>query len=183
MGRTLPNAVPVAERSVDPTLADSHRKLELDGLRGIAVLLVVYHHWMPLTLNISGDSVAGRLGALSWSGVDLFFVLSGFLIGGILLDHKNSPSYFKTFYIRRVCRILPLYILCLALFYMTKSSGWLWNSPLPWYSYATFTQNFWTAFRGNSAEALWLVPTWSLAVEEQFYLTLPLLLCLTDSKK
>jgi peptidoglycan/LPS O-acetylase OafA/YrhL len=151
------------------------RRPELDGLRGVAVLLIVYHHWTPLTFDIHPDSVIGRLTALSWSGVDLFFVLSGFLIGGILLDNRKSASYFKTFYVRRACRILPLYLLSLSLFYLTRSNGWLWDSALPWYAYFTFTQNIWTVFTPQAA-ALWLVPTWSLAVEEQFYLTLPLLL-------
>jgi peptidoglycan/LPS O-acetylase OafA/YrhL len=162
-------------------MADQRRP-ELDGLRGVAVLLVVYHHWTPLTLDIRPNGVIGRLTALSWSGVDLFFVLSGFLIGGILLDNRTSESYFSTFYVRRACRILPLYLLSLSLFYLTRSNGWLWDSALPWYSYFTFTQNVWMVFRPEAA-ALWLVPTWSLAVEEQFYLTLPLLVRSVDARK
>ena len=86
---------------------------ELDGVRGIAILLVViWHYWIALVIN---DPLSGLYGAvvkslyLTWSGVDLFFVLSGFLIGGILLDNREAPGYFKAFYARRVCRIFPLY--------------------------------------------------------------------------
>ena len=70
----------------------SRRYPELDGLRGIAILLVVAWHY--------------NLGPFL-SGVDLFFVLSGFLLGGILLDKKEAPNYFKAFYARRICRIFP----------------------------------------------------------------------------
>jgi peptidoglycan/LPS O-acetylase OafA/YrhL len=153
----------------------------LDGLRGIAILLVLLYHglfqlhssWSPLSRLL----LAGRL---TWSGVDLFFVLSGFLIGGILLDAKISHSYFRTFYLRRAYRILPLYILALALFsirFVTslRSTAFLWNfspSSIPWMSYVTFTQNIWMALVGNLGVGAMAV-TWSLAVEEQFYLTAP----------
>ena len=120
------------------------------------------------------------IGRLTWSGVDLFFVLSGFLIGGILLDAKSSPRYFKTFYLRRAYRILPLYAVVLTAFsfrYITGlGSGGLLegfsHSPIPWAAYATFTQNIWMAVLGTFG----LTPisaTWSLAVEEQFYITVP----------
>jgi peptidoglycan/LPS O-acetylase OafA/YrhL len=82
----------------------------LDGLRGIAILLVLLYHGL---FSIHFESMPlvrlTPLGKLSGSGVDLFFVLSGFLIGGILLDVKDSPHYFKTFYVRRAYRILQLY--------------------------------------------------------------------------
>ena len=122
-------------------------------------------------------------GKLTWSGVDLFFVLSGFLIGGILLDVKESPRYFKTFYVRRAYRILPLYAVLLAIFslrFLTLkgSAGPLGNfsySPIPWVSYVTFTQNIWMGLRGTLGAGA-MAATWSLAVEEQFYLTIPLMI-------
>jgi peptidoglycan/LPS O-acetylase OafA/YrhL len=84
---------------------------ELDGIRGLAILLVIFWHYVSapgaLMPNDTLGGILFRVGALTWSGVDLFFVLSGFLIGGILIDAKASPSYFKTFYVRRTFRILP----------------------------------------------------------------------------
>jgi peptidoglycan/LPS O-acetylase OafA/YrhL len=114
-----------------------------------------------------------------WSGVDLFFVLSGFLIGGILLDHRMCSNYFQVFYIRRICRILPLYFSLLFLYLMlsrhsSPSYAWLFADPLPIWSYLTFTQNYLVS--GFDQGGHWLGITWSLAVEEQFYLGLPLLI-------
>jgi peptidoglycan/LPS O-acetylase OafA/YrhL len=119
------------------------------------------------------------------SGVDLFFVLSGFLLGGILLDKAEAPNYFKAFYARRFCRILPLYFLCLLVFLILlpvtlgwlsgDSFGMLLGDPLPLWSYVTFTHNFAMAQLGGWG-TLWLAHTWSLAVEEQFYLILPFLI-------
>jgi peptidoglycan/LPS O-acetylase OafA/YrhL len=124
------------------------------------------------------------LGRLTWSGVDLFFVLSGFLIGGILLDARGAKNYFQVFYTRRFFRIVPIYFaLLLFLPDLTAigawtnhgSFSWFFGSLTPWYAYWTFTQNFWMAHAGSfGGYGLWV--TWSLAVEEQFYLTLPFLL-------
>jgi peptidoglycan/LPS O-acetylase OafA/YrhL len=159
---------------------------ELDGVRGIAILFVViWHFWIALVIN---DPLTGVSGAvvrclyLTWSGVDLFFVLSGFLIGGILLDNREAPGYFKAFYARRVCRIFPLYFLCLAVFaaiYLAamplgRNPGldWLLARPMPAWSYLTFTHNLVMAARGDLG-CHFLSITWSLGVEEQFYLVLP----------
>ena len=148
----------------------SPRYPELDGLRGIAILMVVAYHY----------NLAPFL-----SGVDLFFVLSGFLLGGILLDKEETPNYFKAFYARRFCRILPLYFLCLLVFLilLPVTLGWLsgdsfemlLGDPLPLWSYFTFTHNFAMTQLGGWG-TLWLGHTWSLAVEEQFYLVLPFLI-------
>lgn len=101
--------------------------------------------------------------------MDLFFVLSGFLIGGILVDAVDSASYFSTFYIRRAYRILPLYAVLLLLT-VTLERNYSW---LP--RYVFFLQNFWMAQAGSFGLPL-IAVTWSLAVEEQFYLTLPLVI-------
>src|SRR5947209_2843236 len=75
----------------------------LDGIRGLAILLVMFHHFSFV------DDRYRQAGRLGWIGVDLFFVLSGFLITGILYDTKHDPHYFRSFYVRRALRILPLY--------------------------------------------------------------------------
>lgn len=116
--------VPVtgASRTWPMTQSLSHIKPiripELDGLRGLAILLVISVHYfynpdanMPVALHFLQGFFC-----LGWTGVDLFFVLSGFLIGGILLEVRASPNYFKTFYIRRFFRIVPLYYLWLFCF-------------------------------------------------------------------
>ncbi len=164
------------------------RTPQLDGIRGIAILLVLIWHyiWGQIVVVAEPTSVLAysiRIFRLTWSGVDLFFVLSGFLIVGLLLDHRNSTNYFRVFYLRRICRIFPLYFLVLALFILFASTGpfsssplqGLFGDPLPLWSYATFTQNILMGDRGDFGP-LWLGITWSLAVEEQFYLLVPLLI-------
>jgi peptidoglycan/LPS O-acetylase OafA/YrhL len=156
---------------------------QLDGLRGVAILSVLVWHFVGSGVAVTPGTTASYLRAafrLSWTGVDLFFVLSGFLIGGILLDARDSRRYFRTFYVRRFCRILPLYWLLLAAFaaalWLHASHGWFEGSPAvdhpaPWWAYLTFTQNFYYA--AGHFESNLLALSWSLAVEEQFYLTLP----------
>ncbi len=158
---------------------------ELDGVRGLAILLVIAWHYagVPLLhLPHPLAQLAGRSLRLTWSGVDLFFVLSGFLIGGILLDRREAPRYFQAFYARRFCRILPLYFLYLGAFFLLLAAapaftaspalGPFFRDPLPAWSYATFTQNLVMA-RERTFGPMGLGITWSLAVEEQFYLVLP----------
>jgi Predicted acyltransferases len=161
---------------------------QLDGVRGIAILLVLIWHYFPCQIVFRPHSIVwycSRAFSLTWSGVDLFFVLSGFLIAGVLLDHRDTSNYFRVFYLRRVCRIFPLYFLLLSLFVClgatrmstSPSFEWLFHNPLPILSYATFTQNIFMGARGDFG-AMWLGVTWSLAVEEQFYLVVPLLIYL-----
>lgn len=156
----------------------------LDGLRGIAILLVLMRHTVfGMATNSRFLSPLIAAGRLSWSGVDLFFVLSGFLIGGILLDERESPRYFSTFYLRRFHRIFPLYGVIVVIFLSRHVlSSWLPGPlgevtplPIPWLAYVSLTQNFWMAHIGWYGP-LALSVTWSLAVEEQFYLTIPFLI-------
>ena len=164
---------------VTPDLPE--RIKELDGLRGIAILLVLLCHSTfelhPSSTVLSYLTSAGRL---SWSGVDLFFVLSGFLIGGILLDARHSSRYYSTFYIRRAFRILPLYAVLLFLFlfrFVRPGIGGLGAfsaNQIPWFAYVIFGQNLWMAGLGTFGVGT-MAATWSLAVEEQFYLTAPLI--------
>lgn len=158
---------------------------QLDGIRGIAILLVIIWHYIPCQYadRTSPFGWLCRCLSLTWCGVDLFFVLSGFLIAGILLDEQKSSHYFKVFYIRRICRIFPLYFSILILFIIAQQFAfsqkqefyWLFKDPFPYWSYATFTQNFWMAAKDTFGPH-WLGMTWSLAVEEHFYLFLPLMI-------
>ena len=157
------------------------RCAQLDGVRGVALAMVLVWHCFCCQVDAESPVIVGsvsRAFSLGWSGVDLFFVLSGFLIAGILLDHQKTSNYFRVFYLRRTCRIFPLYFLLLGAFvclYRTPlaasdSFRWLFENPHPIRSYATFTQNIFMATRGSFGPH-WLGITWSLAVEEQ--LTLP----------
>ena len=109
------------------------RILELDGLRGVAILTVVSLHylWARIPLPSSGLwRYVVRVGLTGWAGVDLFFVLSGFLIGGIVLNARQSGRYYSTFYARRICRIFPLYFAVLAITAIAALAGPDWMRPL-----------------------------------------------------
>lgn len=146
---------------------------QLDGVRGIAVLLVLLHNTDVPSLHlwlISGNG---------WMGVDLFFVLSGFLITGILVDTKQSEGFFRNFYARRCLRIWPLYYSLLLFMFVIVPLLRPSEAPIvfaarssPWWSYPFFLQNFLVPIP-TAATGL-LAVTWSLAVEEQFYLVWPL---------
>jgi peptidoglycan/LPS O-acetylase OafA/YrhL len=157
----------------------------LDSVRGIAIILVLIWHYLPRT-NAAPDWLLNST-VMFWSGVDLFFVLSGFLIGGILLQNVNAKNYYSTFYIRRAARIIPLYLLIFFILvivinwaptFIEKTS----RSHLPLWSYLTFTQNFLYAIKERFNDP-WLDVTWSLAVEEQFYIALSLLARNLSKKK
>jgi peptidoglycan/LPS O-acetylase OafA/YrhL len=149
------------------------RMPQLDGVRGLAILLVVCWHY--LLGGVPPQGGVRQALTLSWAGVDLFFVLSGFLIGGILLDRGTSGEALRIFFVRRFFRIIPLYVIVLLAGFVLGASGF---APIIWY--ATFTQNVWMAVHniwGN-----YFCVTWSLAVEEYFYLILPLALVFLPRK-
>jgi peptidoglycan/LPS O-acetylase OafA/YrhL len=171
------------------------RILQLDGLRGGAILLVLIWHYIAVDAQPVRRSLAARalfFLRLDWSGVDLFFVLSGFLIGGILLDVRDSPTYFKAFYARRFFRIIPVYAVVCVLFAAASAAGaerwwgtggaFLFSHPPPWYAFVFFLQNIFVAVRGTF-DPLVVGVMWSLAIEEQFYLTLPLLVRLLPRER
>ena len=156
----------------------------LDGVRGLAILLVMFHHFTiipPLSAVERGLADVALLGRY---GVDLFFVLSGFLITGILIDSRHDPHYFKTFYIRRVLRIFPLYYAVVAFTFLVVPPAtpflpteaaetvrtYLPQDEWPWH--VAFLSNVLTAVRDRFTNGL-LAPTWSLAIEEHFYLVWP----------
>jgi peptidoglycan/LPS O-acetylase OafA/YrhL len=154
---------------------NKERLPELDGLRGVAILAVVVAHYFGEVSHGVPALTAG------WLGVELFFVLSGFLIGGILMDNRNSPNLFSTFYVRRAFRIVPIYYVVLTVVLLVSASlrvahGWVPATMAP-ALYFTYVQNIAMAASGT-IDGFWLLPTWTLAVEEQFYLLLPLLIYL-----
>jgi peptidoglycan/LPS O-acetylase OafA/YrhL len=114
----------------------------LDAVRGLAILQVLTWHYLVPSLNHHGSALSLLVSAslnLAWTGVDLFFVLSGFLIGGILMDNRDAPNMFAVFYARRILRIVPLYLLIIAVFQVFGGPDFLWP-------YLTFTQNMvWAA--------------------------------------
>jgi peptidoglycan/LPS O-acetylase OafA/YrhL len=165
---------------------------ELDGLRGAAILSVMCFHYFEAFTGQQHSPLAyfHPLIAMGWTGVDLFFVLSGFLIGGVLLDARSSSSYFKTFYIRRFYRIIPVYYAWICSFFVlitiagistSRAEVVVWPHHPPIYVYLLFLQNM-RGIHYAGVSAAWLAVTWSLAVEEQFYLVTPLLVRLLSTR-
>ena len=152
---------------------------ELDGIRSIAIFLVIFFHCRIVAAPQGPlQKIYYSFAETGWIGVDLFFVLSGFLITGILLDTFTQKQYFRSFYIRRILRIFPLYYAILILFTALNLSGLLpsfgQKSIIAQTSYWFYLQNW--------ISLLALSPTktishfWSLAIEEQFYLLWPALI-------
>jgi peptidoglycan/LPS O-acetylase OafA/YrhL len=150
-------------------------------VRGLAILMVMAVHFVgdaPASDSLQRVVVKGAsYGVL---GVDLFFVLSGFLITGLLLEAKGQPHYFRNFYARRTLRIFPLYYVVLAVLFLVlpalvtpspllevarRHQAWLW----------TYTTNFYIAYTSSWASLTYVSHFWSLAIEEHFYLLWPLL--------
>lgn len=144
--------------------AHSTRIAALDGMRGIAILMVLLHH-----VRIAWPHLLGPLesvGWFGWTGVDIFFALSGFLITSILLDSKSTLSSLRVFYLKRAFRIWPLYLVLLTA--VTLLSVFL-RQDLPSIRYLLMVQNFSPEMHAG------LKHTWSLCIEEQYYLVWPLL--------
>ncbi len=143
------------------------RDRQLDGLRAVAVTMVLYAHFFA-----ADGSHWGHL------GVRLFFVLSGFLITRLLLDARRADRYkpstaLKSFYARRALRIFPPYFAMLGFIWIVNLEGA--RSNVPWH--ALYLSNFWYALRGEWDPWI-LCHTWSLSIEEQFYIIWPLVILL-----
>jgi peptidoglycan/LPS O-acetylase OafA/YrhL len=150
---------------------------QIDGLRGIAVILVLVGHAASFVEALPD---AKMLEYVRFT-VDVFFVLSGFLITGILLDSKGAPHYFRNFYVRRSLRVWPLYYLVLFLVFVV--------APLFRPAMRQTVANIWPAFVFYVQNIIYhdiypfgLGATWSLAIEEQFYLTWPVLVFLLKNQ-
>jgi peptidoglycan/LPS O-acetylase OafA/YrhL len=165
-----------------PTPAPSKVHLPaLDGVRAIAILMVIVYHSLNGLPGMTGmQRLALLLTNQGWLGVDLFFVLSGFLITGILIDARDSTHALRNFYARRVLRIVPVYVVFL-LFSLwvaaaigtssADEAAQLHQTQLWYWSYSL---NILIALRTWSAITFPTGHLWSLAVEEQFYLLWPL---------
>lgn len=146
---------------------------ELDGVRGLAVLMILIYHFggfFPLSLVANAG----------WVGVDLFFVLSGFLITGILLDTKHQQNFFKNFFARRALRILPLYYMVLCVSFIVLGVIFKHKDFTPYLSsqiyFWAYIPNILFAFHGWVEGSQILNHLWSLAIEEQFYLFWPFII-------
>ena len=159
----------------------------LDGVRGLAVVLVLLEHLFVRNPNPAGSwpvRFVALLFSSGWVGVDLFFVLSGFLITGILYDTQRGPRFFRNFYARRALRIFPLYYaLLFVLIAVSTAQGYHWylKGTL---LYLTYLHTLWIGGVGYTT-APWvnINHLWSLAVEEQFYLVWPLLVFLLKTRR
>jgi peptidoglycan/LPS O-acetylase OafA/YrhL len=175
MDRTPPV---VSLRSGDPQNPGGFTHVPaLDGVRGLAILLVLFFHlfWSNPVTGSRLFNLLNEIRASSYIGVNLFFVLSGFLITGILLDTLHVPHFFKTFYARRALRIFPLYYgFLILLLLLSLPLHFIWSG---WqYYFLTYTANL-AVWRGQPLN-LWYFNIdhfWSLQVEEQFYLIWPFL--------
>jgi peptidoglycan/LPS O-acetylase OafA/YrhL len=174
----------LSETATQTSAPREARDPRLDGLRGLAILLVMLYHTTHYGLARSvADRALTILPSVGWSGVDLFFVLSGFLITGILLGVKDSKAYYRSFYARRVLRIFPIYYATLAFFFLVvprlplfEPVDFFWNpgsnrEPIWYWLYLSNVQAALTgAWQHQTLDI-----TWSLAIEAHFYLVWPLL--------
>lgn len=147
----------------------------LEGMRGVAISLVVLYHCFSFT----------GLFRFGWIGVDMFFVLSGFLITRILLNTVNAPNYLQNFYVRRILRIFPLYYAVLVILFFVLPV--LVNAPYNFLYYLSNQHYFWLYIQNwllivNPGDKL-LNHFWSLALEEQYYLVWPLIVLFIKDKK
>lgn len=163
-------------------VSSAPRLAELDGLRGIAVGMVLIWHFVGAPFT-SRDSFLLKavhdVTILGRTGVDLFFVLSGFLIIGIILDRQQPAIRFLGhFYLRRVLRIVPSYLVLVFLFWAAVYAGArdaVFNADTPLWCHLTFTQNIWMATHEQWGPG-GISVTWSVAIEEQFYLVFPFII-------
>src|ERR1700757_4729841 len=153
--------------AIDPRFQNRERQPGLDLLRALAIVVVVVYH-----AALFGFKLPGRVDRFGWIGVDLFFVLSGYLIGGQLLAPlaRGQRINLGRFFARRVLRIMPAYFAVLAIYFLVPSWREYSEMSQPLWKFLLSVQNI--ALHGGTAFS----HAWSLAVEDQFYLALPLLL-------
>ena len=158
-------------KRIDITYTPGKYVKEFDGWRGFGILFVVLAHYLP-SLFIG-----------SWVFMEMFFVMSGFLITGILIDSKSKEGYYKKFILRRVLRVFPLYYICLIILFFLIPATWLdlsyYRSHQLWFWF--YIENWLYALQGwPKVKALHHF--WSLAIEEQFYIFWPFVVYVFSTK-
>ena len=155
------------ELEIDPRFRCRERQPGLDLLRALAIIIVVIYH-----AALFGFKLPDRIDRFGWIGVDLFFVLSGYLIGGQLLAPlaRGNKINLGRFFARRALRIMPAYFVVLAVYFLLPSWREYPDMSQPLWKFLLSIQNI--ALHGGTAFS----HAWSLAVEDQFYLALPFLL-------
>ena len=170
---------------------ENKRITELDGLRGMAILMVLSFHYINNQLVNNTSSIGRYLAkatSFGWVGVDLFFVLSGFFIGSILIKNNGGRKYFTTFYLRRLLRIVPNYYLLIAVSSLIIAIPYFGNNlfltghnTVPKWSYYGMLHNVFMAHQntlGNDSISV----VWSIGIEEQFYILLPFVIFLVNAR-
>lgn len=152
----------------------------LDGIRGLMTIFVLISHFFG---EIAGGFPVLGLG---WYAVHMFFVLSGFLIGRLIIEKMEHENFLTVFVMRRICRTVPSYMISVLLIFtmlwIFRAEPWTqFKTEFPLWSYLTFTQNICMGFT-NDVGAYWLAPTWTLALEEQLYVLLPLVFFLAPRR-
>jgi peptidoglycan/LPS O-acetylase OafA/YrhL len=164
---SLRSKTAAGDQAIDPRFQNRERQPGLDLLRVLAIVVVVVYHAALFRFKLPG-----RVDRFGWIGVDLFFALSGYLIGGQLLAPlaRNQPIKLGRFFTRRALRIMPAYFVVLAIYFLLPS----------WREYSEMSQPLWKFLLSVQNIALHrgtaFSHAWSLAVEDQFYLALPFLL-------
>lgn len=157
----------------------------LDGVRGLAIMMVFLVHFKFRTWGNPIDAFVDAVLRAGWMWVDLFFVLSGFLITGILIESKSKAQYYRTFYVRRLLRLFPVYYLTLAVLFLVlprvlqpppaelvalvPHQGWYW----------LYAVNVFQALTFGEMSYFSTLHLWSLSLEEQFYIAWPFVVRLT----
>jgi peptidoglycan/LPS O-acetylase OafA/YrhL len=152
----------------------------LDGVRGLMMILVLISHYFAEIKN--GFAVL----EVGWLAVQMFFILSGFLIGRLIIERKEHANFFLVFVMRRLCRTIPSYMISILLIFgavwVFRDEPWTqFATDFPLWSYLTFTQNVFMGLTGDVG-LYWAAPSWTLALEEQLYVLLPLVFFLAPRR-
>ena len=180
---------PTAAQTSPPPSLKGHIPA-LDGIRGAAMFLVMIHHFSRLsdTTSLTGQTLTCFV-TMTWISIDLFFVLSGFLITGILCDVRERPHFFRNFYMRRFLRIFPLYYSAILLMLFVYPH--LFPEPHEWVNtmhriqgfYWGYLTNAFLVFGRHEGLPYYSVHFWSLSVEEHFYLIWPMVVYVLGRRK